>query len=800
MLKTPLLFLFAQHPRRGLFGRRRNVKVFLGFCAVLFAHGLTTADVDAQLQNGLAAYWAFDEGTGVIASDSSGNGRPATLVNGSSWVSSGVIGNALSFDGVNDYAIFGFQPQSTISISAWVSAQANTNNLSPRIIELPGYVLFLAQPGAPGSRPMSLGFLSRRSSQDGEWRTPAYSIAYNSWHHIAVVYNSTSTLNNADLYIDGVKQSVSEITAPRGTPNVGGINADVGIIGKGWDGLIDELRIHNRALTAAEIVSLYDQGTSDPFNFSVANSTSLSVAQGASATNTITANLLTGSPEPVSFSTSALPAGASASFSRNTCSPTCSSLLTVATAASTPAGIYTVSVTGSGGGVRKTTSFSLTVRPAASVAITSPAQGTTFTPGQTVTATGSGTNLSWNVDLTTDGLPSFKTGTGSSITFTVPANATSAQIIRLTLTGTGGSATRDYNIASSPAFNFSLTNSGNRSVTQGQSVASTITASLSSGSSQAVSFSTANLPTGATASYATSTSCNPTCSRTLNIATSASTPTGTRTITVTGTGGGVTKTTSFSLAVTSAASVAITSPAQGTTFTPGQTVTATGSGTNLSWAVDLTNDGLPSFKTGTGSSITFTVPANATSAQIVRITLTGTGGLATRDYNIAASTPSVAKPTISPNGGSFTGSVSVTLQTATSGASIYYSTNGSTPTQSSTRYAGAFTLTSSATVKAIAFKSGSSPSVQASANFTVALQPTNLTLRWNDNSNNEANFAIERKTGLNGTYSQISLTAANSTSYVDTALTRGVTYCYRVRALNGTVVSAYTNEVCGAAP
>ena len=54
----------------------------------------------------------------------------------------------------------------------------------------------------------------------------------------------------------------------------------------------------------------------------------------------------------------------------------------------------------------------------------------------------------------------------------------------------------------------------------------------------------------------------------------------------------------------------------------------------------------------------------------------------------------VATPTITPNGGSFSGSVSVAMQTATSGASIYYTTNGSTPTQSSTLYTGAMTLTS----------------------------------------------------------------------------------------------------------
>ena len=66
----------------------------------------------------------------------------------------------------------------------------------------------------------------------------------------------------------------------------------------------------------------------------------------------------------------------------------------------------------------------------------------------------------------------------------------------------------------------------------------------------------------------------------------------------------------------------------------------------------------------------------------------------------------VAAPLISPNGGSYSDAVSVTMQTATSGASIYYTTDGSTPTQSSTLYSGSMTLTSSKIVKAKALKSG----------------------------------------------------------------------------------------------
>ena len=55
-----------------------------------------------NLQNGLVGYWRFDEGSGSIAYDYSGNGNNGTLINGPTWVD-GILGKALEFDGVNDY-------------------------------------------------------------------------------------------------------------------------------------------------------------------------------------------------------------------------------------------------------------------------------------------------------------------------------------------------------------------------------------------------------------------------------------------------------------------------------------------------------------------------------------------------------------------------------------------------------------------------------------------------------------------------------------------------------------------------
>lgn len=81
-------------------------------------------------------------------------------------------------------------------------------------------------------------------------------------------------------------------------------------------------------------------------------------------------------------------------------------------------------------------------------------------------------------------------------------------------------------------------------------------------------------------------------------------------------------------------------------------------------------------------------------------------------------TEKTAAPVISPNGGTFTGSQTVTITCAAPDAVIYYTTDGSTPTVDSTKYAGSFTLTASATVKAFAVSADAAASDIATAVFT----------------------------------------------------------------------------------
>ena len=86
------------------------------------------------------------------------------------------------------------------------------------------------------------------------------------------------------------------------------------------------------------------------------------------------------------------------------------------------------------------------------------------------------------------------------------------------------------------------------------------------------------------------------------------------------------------------------------------------------------------------------------------------------DWTLSFTSP-VSAPTISPSGGSFSGSQLVTISDY-AGAAIYYTTDGTLPTQSSLPYSGAITLTSSATVRAIAVASGANSTI-SSATFTA---------------------------------------------------------------------------------
>ncbi|WP_410637104.1 chitobiase/beta-hexosaminidase C-terminal domain-containing protein [Amycolatopsis sp. lyj-346] len=91
-------------------------------------------------------------------------------------------------------------------------------------------------------------------------------------------------------------------------------------------------------------------------------------------------------------------------------------------------------------------------------------------------------------------------------------------------------------------------------------------------------------------------------------------------------------------------------------------------------------------------------------------------------YTVGGGTSAVAAPTFSPPGGSYPAAQTVTIGSATAGATIRYTVDGSAPTASSPIYSGPISVPTSRTVNAIATKAGSADSAVSSASYTIGTQ------------------------------------------------------------------------------
>jgi len=94
--------------------------------------------------------------------------------------------------------------------------------------------------------------------------------------------------------------------------------------------------------------------------------------------------------------------------------------------------------------------------------------------------------------------------------------------------------------------------------------------------------------------------------------------------------------------------------------------------------------------------------------------------VASATYTVSGGT-AAATPTFSPTPGGYYATQKVTLKDTTSGASIYYTTNGTTPTISSTLYTGTITVSATETIAAIAIANGFTSSAAGSGLYTILL-------------------------------------------------------------------------------
>ena len=168
--------------------------------------------------------------------------------------------------------------------------------------------------------------------------------------------------------------------------------------------------------------------------------------------------------------------------------------------------------------------------------------------------------------------------------------------------------------------------------------------------------------------------------------------------------------------VSSSAGVAATpafSPAGGT-YATSQSVTI--SDTTTGAAIYYTTDGTAPTTSSTRYTGPVTVSASQTLQAMAAASGFGSSAVAKAAYTISAALPA---PVFSLAAGTYPTAQSVTLADATAGATIYYTTNGTTPTTSSARYTGAISVSSTETLQAIAVDTGYSNSPVATAAYSI---------------------------------------------------------------------------------
>lgn len=172
----------------------------------------------------------------------------------------------------------------------------------------------------------------------------------------------------------------------------------------------------------------------------------------------------------------------------------------------------------------------------------------------------------------------------------------------------------------------------------------------------------------------------------------------------------------FDIASTPTAAQPSFSPIGGT-YNNAQTVSM--SSTTAGASIYYTLDG----STPTSASTLYANPITVDSAKTLKARAYKTG----YDSSIVSNASYIfvaANPTFNPTPGTFVGNQNITLNCSTVGASIYYTTNGTTPTMSSSLYTAPIAITTSTNFKIKAFKSGYDTSITVSGNFIINAQPT----------------------------------------------------------------------------
>ncbi len=213
---------------------------------------LLAAGVAQAADPNLVGWWKLNEGSGSIAYDSSGNNNTGTLVGNPLWVP-GQISGALEFRGsqyVNCGSNSVLQIQNEISVTCWIKIDEFQNSWETIISK--GDDSYRLSRSATTGNAVHFG-INGTTAEGWGWFDGTVVVTDNQWHHVAGIYDGAQGM----IYVDGVLD--------RAVPSTGQINAsnfdfligeNAQASNRNLNGVVDDVRIYNRALTERELVSV----------------------------------------------------------------------------------------------------------------------------------------------------------------------------------------------------------------------------------------------------------------------------------------------------------------------------------------------------------------------------------------------------------------------------------------------------------------------------------------------------------------------------------------------------------------
>ena len=241
--------------RRKLLGAVVICVVLITGSTILWQMGQVAEAAILDPHPGLVGWWRFDEGEGSAAEDSSGFGNHGTVY-GATWVE-GKHGKALGFDGVDDYV--GVLDDDTLDIpdgltvEVWVKVGALTATFQT-IVEKNWNVLTSSWILQINSADYLEFYVKTADGLENAYWSTAPTLDV--WYHVVGVYDGA----NVKLYVNGSLKDSSTL--------IGSIGANANPVwigqsknkGNPINGAIDEVRIYNQALSAAEIQEIFQKG------------------------------------------------------------------------------------------------------------------------------------------------------------------------------------------------------------------------------------------------------------------------------------------------------------------------------------------------------------------------------------------------------------------------------------------------------------------------------------------------------------------------------------------------------------